>query len=307
MTDLKISKLPVRTDYLSGKVIDVRIPQHRFRLGIIAPSFSGKTNLILSLIKKRRFYYGYFKVFIFSKSIYNDPIFDNIDIEKKFLCNELSESKIEKILKHQKYLKDKYEEEGKLEKLPKLLMIIDDCAGDSQLLSRTSIINELFFRGRHFSLSIIVVSQAYKMISKNIRTNFSDLIFFGAENDGELKAIAEENSGGLSKKNFEKLFHYATAERFQFLYIARKYKGKNRFRKNFDTSIFIEKGKVEEEPLVLPYPKILKKQPKVIPSKINFKSKPPKKINKFSYADYLFENIPEEKTKEESDSSEYEV
>jgi hypothetical protein len=307
MTDLKISKLPVRTDYLSGKVLDPRLPQHRFRLGIIAPSFSGKTNLILSLIKERRFYYGYFKVFIFSKSVYNDPIFDNINIAEKYLCNELSESKIEKILEHQGYLKGKYEDEDKMEKLPNLLFIIDDCAGDTQLLSRTSIINELFFRGRHSNLSLIVVSQSYKMVSKNIRTNFSDLVFFGAENDGELKSIAEENSGGLSKKNFEKLFRYATAERFNFLYVARKYKGKNRFRKNFNTSIFIEKGKVEEEPLVLPYPKVIRNQPKVRPSKINFKPTPPKKIKKISYADYLFENIPEEISEEESDSSEYDV
>tara|TARA_R110002051_G_scaffold3679_2_gene19834 strand:- start:5973 stop:6896 length:924 start_codon:yes stop_codon:yes gene_type:complete len=307
MTDLKIKKLPVRTDYLNGKIIDVRLPQHRFRLGIIAPSFSGKTNLILSLIKERRFYYGYFKIFIFSKSIYNDPIFDNIDIAEKYLCNELSESKIEKILKHQKYLKEKYEDEGRLEKLPKILMIIDDCAGDSQLLSRTSIINELFFRGRHSNLSLIVVSQAYKMISKNIRTNFSDIILFGAENDGETKAISEENSGGLSKKNFEKLFKYATAERFQFLYVARKYKHRKRFRKNFNTTIYVENGKVEEEPLILDYPKVVKNQPKVRPSKINFKPIPPKKNKKYSYADYLFENIPVEEEEEESESSEYNV
>lgn len=305
MTDLKIKKLPVRTEYLCKKVLDPRLPQHRFRLGIIAPSYSGKTNLILSLIKEKRFYYGYFKVFIFSKSVYDDPIFDNIDIGEKYLCNELSESKIEKILSHQAYLKDKYEEEDRLEKLPNLLFIIDDCAGDTQLLSRTSIINELMFRGRHNNLSLIVVSQAYKMLSKNIRTNFSDLIFYGAENDGELKAVAEENSGGLSKKNFEKLFHYATSERFNFLYVARKYKGKKRFRKNFDTSIWISNKEVQEEPLILPYPKVVVKQPKIRPSKINFKPKPPKKEKTYSLADYCFENIYEDEEEESSSSSDY--
>jgi len=305
MTDLTIKKLPLRRDYLTSKVLDPRIPQHRFRCGIISSSFSGKTNLILSLIKEKRFYYKYFKVFIFSKSVYDDPIFDNIDIEEKYLCNELSQNKITKIINHQSYLKEKYEEEGKLNKLPNLLFIIDDCAGDSQLLSRTSIINELFFRGRHLNLSIFIVSQAYKMLSKNIRTNFSDLIFYGAENDGELKAIADENSSGLSKKKFIKLFNYATKDRFNFFYISRKHKGKLRFRKNFDTSIWIEDNKVKEEPLILPYPKVISKQPKIRPTKINLKSKFLKKKKEYTYMEYCFKNIIEESDEESSRSSDY--
>jgi len=287
MEDLTIKALPVPTDYLNKKVIDPRLPVHRFRCGIIAPSHSGKTNLIINLIKSKKFYYGYFKVFIFSKSIHNDPIWDNVHISGKYLCNELSEPKIDKILEHQAYLKDKYEEDETPEKLPNLLFVIDDMCGDSQLSNRNSILNTLFYRGRHFNLSIILVSQAYKMISKNIRTNFSDMIFYAVENDGELKSIIEENSGGLSKKNFEKVFKYATKERFNFLYIARKFMGKKRFRRNFDSSLFIQDGKVAEEPLVLPYPKIKKKQVKIRPAKINYKPKKKKKEKKekvFTYS-----------------------
>ena len=304
--DLNIKKLPVRTDYLQKKTIDPRLPQHRFRLGVIAPSYSGKTNMILSLIKEKRFYWDYFKVFIFSKSIYDDPIFDNINIAEKYTCDELSTKKIQKILSHQSYLKNKYEEEDKLENLPNLLFIIDDCAGSSELSSRTSIINTLMFRGRHNNLSLIIVSQAYKMLSKNIRTNFSDLIFYGAENQGELKAIAEENSGGISNKKFEKLFNYATSKRFNFLYISRKHKGKQRFRKNFDTSIWIEDDRVKEEPLILEYPKIQKKTIIVRPSKINYKRIPPKKQKKPpTILQACFENIVEESSTDESSSSDY--
>ena len=87
------------------------------------------------------------------------------------------------------------------------------------------------------------------------------------------------------------------------MYIARKYKGKNRFRKNFDTSLFIEDGKVVEEPLVLPYPKIKKKQPKVRPAKINYKPKPPKRKEKkqLEFLDF----IEDSSSDEESTSSEY--
>jgi len=304
MEDLAIKGLPVPTDYLNKKAIDPRLPQHRFRMGIIAPSYSGKTNLIISLIKEKRFYWNFFKVFIFSKSIYDDPIWDNINISGKYLCNELSEPKIDKILEHQAYLKDKYEEDGTPQKLPNLLFIIDDMAGDCQLSNRNSILNTLMFRGRHNNLSILCVSQAYKMLSKNIRTNFSDMIFYAVENDGELKSITEENSGGLSKKNFEKVFKYATAERFNFLYIARKFKGKKKFRKNFDTSLFIQDGKVAEEPLVLPYPKIKKRQPRVRPAKINYKPKPPKKKKKLE--ELCFTDFIEcSSSEDESTSSEY--
>tara|TARA_Y100000034_G_scaffold132128_1_gene194406 strand:- start:39 stop:959 length:921 start_codon:yes stop_codon:yes gene_type:complete len=304
MDDLTIKGLPVPNNHLHKKAIDPRLPQHRFRLGLIAPSYSGKTNLIISLIKEKRFYWNYFKVFIFSKSIHDDPIWDNVCIAEKYCCNELSEPKIDKILDHQAYLKDKYELEGTPQKLPNLLFIIDDMAGDSALSNRNSILNTLMFRGRHHNLSILCVSQAYKMLSKNIRTNFSDMIFYAVENDGELKSITEENSGGLSKKNFEKVFKHATAERFNFLYVARKYKGKKRFRKNFDTSLFIEDGKVQEEPLVLPYPKIKKKQVKIRPAKINYKPKPPKRKEK-KQLDFLDFIEDESSSDEESTSSEY--
>jgi hypothetical protein len=64
------------------------------------------------------------------------------------------------------------------------------------------------------------------------------------------------------------------------LYIARKFKGKKKFRKNFDISLFIKDGKVIEEPLVLPYPKIKKRKQRVRPAKINYKPKAPKKKKK---------------------------
>ena len=182
--------------------------------------------------------------------------------------------------------------------------------GESALSNRNSILNTLMFRGRHNNLSLIVVSQAYKMISKNIRTNFSDMIFYAVENDGELKAISEENSGGLSKKKFEDIFKYATAERFNFLYIARKFKGKKKFRKNFDTSLFIQDGKVAEEPLVLPYPKIKKKQPRVRPAKINYKPKPPKKKKKekvFTYSMCFEDYLSSDEDSSTSSSSCYSV
>lgn len=304
--DLTIKKLPVRTDYIQKKVIDPRLPQHRFRLCICSPSYSGKSNLILSLIKEKRFYWDYFKVFIFSKSYYNDPIFDNISILRKYTCDDLSERKIQKILDHQQYLREKYEEEGKLDKLPNLLIIIDDCAGDNKLSNRTSIINKLMFRGRHANMSILITTQSYKMLSKNIRTNFSDLIFYGADNDKELRAIAEENSGGLTVKKFENLFKKATEERFNFLYISRKHKGKLRFRKNFDTSIWYEGNEIKQEPLIMDYPKLPKKNIKIKASKINFKRIPPKKNKpKPTPLQRCFENFDDESSTEESTSSDY--
>jgi hypothetical protein len=278
--DLTIKALPVPTDYNNKRPIDPRLPQHRFRMLICSPSYSGKSNLILTLIKEKRFYWDYFKVFIFSKSYYQDPIFDNISILSKYTCDDLSERKIQKILDHQQYLKEKYEEEGKPEKLPNILLIIDDCAGDAKLSNRTSMINKLMFRGRHANMSILITTQSYKMLSKNIRTNMSDLIFYGADNDKELRAIAEENSGGLTVKKFENLFKKATEKRFNFLYISRKHKGKLRFRKNFDTSIWYEGNEIKQEPLVMEYPKIKKKQPKIKPAVINFKRIPPRKNKK---------------------------
>lgn len=240
--EIVIRRMPVR-DEVRGLNIDPRLPQPNFRLIMVAPSFTGKSNLILNLLIDH--YVEGMIVYIFSKSFGNDSIWDNIDIDDEFVFDNFDEPAINSILSKQSKLKQKYK--NQLEKVPKLLFIIDDMINDI-IDSKSDIITKLFFRGRHFVLSTILTSQAYTAIPNKIRVNGSDMIFFSQSSAKEVKTISEENGfGGLDRKDFTKLFiHATTFEDFSFLYVNRRAQLGSKFRRKFDTIINIEGDNIVE-------------------------------------------------------------
>lgn len=231
--ELPIRKMPTRNE-VKGLNIDKRLPQPNFRMLCVAPSYTGKSNLILNLLID---HYADMKIYIFSKSFKNDSIWDNVDIDDEFVFDSISEEIVEPIFQEQEKLKQKFK--NNLEQLPKLLFVIDDLINDIKD-SKTDIISKIFFRGRHLVLSTIMTSQSYNAIPKMIRTNGSHLVFFSQASAKEVKTISEENAfGGISQKDFLKMFVYATeSEPFSFLYIDRKTNDNSiKFRKRFDTAI----------------------------------------------------------------------
>jgi hypothetical protein len=241
--EIVIRKMPTR-DEIKGLNIDPRIPQPNFRLIMVAPSYTGKSNLILNLLIDH--YAEGMQVYIFSKSFGNDSIWDNIEISDEFVFDSFDEPAINNILKKQAKLKQKFKDD--LKRVPKLLFIIDDMINDI-IDSKSDIITKLFFRGRHFVLSTILTSQAYTAIPSKIRVNGSDMVFFQQSSAREVKTIAEENGfGGLNQKEFTKLFvHATTVEDFSFLYINRRAPLGSKFRRKFDTIINVEGENVVEQ------------------------------------------------------------
>lgn len=254
--EIVIRKMATR-DEIKGLNIDPRLPQPNFRLIMVAPSFTGKSNLILNLLIDH--YAEGMEVYIFSKSFGNDSIWDNIDIPDEFVFDNFDEPAINAILEKQGKLKQKFK--NQLEKVPKLLFIIDDMINDI-IDSKSDIITKLFFRGRHFVLSTILTSQAYTAIPSKIRVNGSDMVFFSQSSAREVKTIAEENGfGGLDRKDFTKLFvHATTFEDFSFLYVNRRAPLGSKFRRKFDTIINVEGDVVVEQSVN----ERLQKSPKVV-------------------------------------------
>jgi hypothetical protein len=74
-SQFEVKAIPDDTEHQYPPIPE-ELPQHEFTLGIIAPKGSGKTTLIVNLLK---FYHGYFhRIFIFSPSVANDPKWDTI-------------------------------------------------------------------------------------------------------------------------------------------------------------------------------------------------------------------------------------
>lgn len=67
---LSVDAIPVPRGYIHPPAPDERLPKHEFTLGLIAPKGSGKTTLIVNLLK---FYKGYFhNILVFSPTVASD-------------------------------------------------------------------------------------------------------------------------------------------------------------------------------------------------------------------------------------------
>lgn len=124
----------------------------------------------------------------------------------------------------------------------RILIVFDDLVG-STLFSGTrgSYFKGVNTRHRHYSASFLMISQGYKEIPKTIRTNWTALIVFEIGNEQEVKVIYEEYAMGLSWKDWEEVYRYATEEDHSFLFINFQKPKRLRMMKNFQEVLFIEK------------------------------------------------------------------
>ena len=75
----------------------------------------------------------------------------------------------------------------------RLCFVFDDMVGSNLFTNnRNNAFKRLNIRHRHYSASLIEITQAYKEIPKTVRTNFSCLILFEIFSDAELDVIYDE-------------------------------------------------------------------------------------------------------------------
>ena len=69
----------------------------------------------------------------------------------------------------------------------------------------------MFFKGRHFSISVIVITQKYKAVNPLLRQNALLHIFFRPNNNQELDAIVNElNNRRLPESKLRDIFEKYT-------------------------------------------------------------------------------------------------
>ena len=155
---------------------------------ILAPSNSGKSVLLQNIILN--IYRGCFeKVFIFSPSIHIDNVWKPVieycektmkqyETEKEhYYFDTFDQGEFSKIINTQKkiiqHMKDR-----KFPHLYNIAIIIDDFLDNQKFLKRTSELDMLFLRGRHFYISTFISVQKYKGVSNVIRLNINDMYLF---------------------------------------------------------------------------------------------------------------------------------
>jgi hypothetical protein len=226
------------------------VPSLPLRGMICAASFSGKSILIQNLILD--VYRGCFsRIYIFSPTVHLDtvwrPVKDYItkDLRPKddenMYFDDYDPEDLEKIIERQKkvtqYLKDKNEK-----KLLSILIVLDDLSENKEFLRGNRVLQALYTKGRHLSISTVISVQNYKSVSPMIRKNLTFLIVFKLRNQSDLDAILEEFSNVADKKQLQKIYELATEEKYSFLYIDfMKHNVNDIFKIKFEKKIIIKK------------------------------------------------------------------
>jgi hypothetical protein len=184
-----------------------------FRMCVVAPSGSGKTNFVLNLIS------------IFSRG---RGSFASVDIITRNKDEPLYKWLVLKC--DQINIKEGMESIPPLDKMDKEinhLVIFDDLV----LAKDQSRIENYYIRARKLNCSVIYLSQSYYRIPKIIRSNCNYMCILKLSGNREVKMILSEFGLGVSKEELLRLYTEATAEKFQPLIIDLDEEPPKRFRK----------------------------------------------------------------------------
>ena len=154
-----------------------------YRMLIIGPSGSRKTNALLNLIQKQD----------------NDSLFDKIYLYAK----DLSESKYQFLIKkredagiknlddasafieYSNTMDDVYDniDDSKPRRKRKILILFDDMIADIMTNKNfQAIIKELFIRCRKLNMSLVFITQSYFRVSKDVRLNSTHYLIIKIHN-----------------------------------------------------------------------------------------------------------------------------
>jgi len=188
-----------------------------YRMCVVAPSGSGKSNFLVNLIH------------LFSQG--NTGTFASITI--------ITRNKDEPLYKFLASKSDQIQIKEGMENIPPLDKMDKDvshlvCFDDLVLAKNQSAIENYYIRARKLNCSVVYLSQSYFRIPKIIRNNCSYMVLLKLSGDREVNEILKEWGLGISKEQLIKMYQYATAEKFSPLLVDLEQPPEERFRKGFD-------------------------------------------------------------------------
>ena len=95
----------------------------------------------------------------------------------------------------------------------KVLILLDDMINEMI----NPIVTELFIRGRKLNISIVIITQSYFRVPKDVRLNSTHFFIMKIPNKRELQQIALNHSSNIDFKDFIKIYKKCIAEPYSFL------------------------------------------------------------------------------------------
>lgn len=213
------------------------IPCPPISMMMCGKSGSGKTQLLLHMLNEENCYKNYFDItFLFSETAKSgcDDLYEkhaNIPNHRMFKPDKDGLAQLDRIITIQKKIIKK---EG-ISKAPKILLIFDDIAHSRKFLASNQYLL-MHIANRHFNITVISLTQSYVKIPRSCRCQVGSVFFFnGATNTEKLRLSEEHTPSNYDEKEFMRIINYATDEKYNFLYINKKAKPKEQYRKNLKT------------------------------------------------------------------------
>jgi len=168
-------------------------------------------------------------------------------IPSDMMKEEYDEELLQSLMDEQLEQVAKIEELGGTQHLAnRILFIFDDLVGSNLFNNRRrNAFKKLNAMCRHHSISIIMVTQAYKEIQSTVRTQFSSIILFDISNQKELDKIFEENTVNLKREAWDYMYNHCIKEPYGFLFINYQKPKLLRCMKNFDQILYFKNNDVE--------------------------------------------------------------
>jgi len=189
---------------------------------------SGKTSLLWSFFKSKALFKKVFhSIYLFqpkaSGSSFNDNIFDKLPEEQKY--DEMTFDNLAEVI-------------GKIKSAPKKenkMLILDDMGAYLKNKQTMQLFKDLVFNKRHYSLSIIFLTQTWFSVPKEIRRLFDNIVCFRCSKN-ELQNLFDEVVE-KEKDNVLPISKMVFNEPYQWLFINTS---TQRIFKKFDELIFPE-------------------------------------------------------------------
>ena len=192
---------------------NLKIP---FRMCVVAPSGSGKTNFLVNLI--HLFSQGskgtFADICIITRNK-DEPLYN-------FLTTKCDQIQVKEGIHNLPQL-------DKMDKKVNHLVCFDDLV----LAKDQSAIENYYIRARKLNCSVIYLSQSYYRIPKVIRNNCSYMVILKLSGNSEVNMILSEFGLGVSREQLLGMYEFATSEKFSPLLIDLEEEPFKRFRKGF--------------------------------------------------------------------------
>ena len=207
-----------------------------FRMLIIEPLGSGKTNTSLHLIQNLNKTTPVDKIYLYAKDL-SKPKYE-------FLINNRKNAGIKHFndptafIEYSNDMNDVFTniDDYNKQRKRKVLIIFDDIIADIMSSKNFKvIIKELFIRCRKLNISTVFITQSYFRTPKDARLNSTHYVIMKIQSKKEFQNIAQENSGDIDFKGFLKNYKDYTSEPYSCMIIDTTVPRGHpmRFRKNF--------------------------------------------------------------------------